>query len=160
MLGNQILLCCSCYTSGWGVQDWLDAGVAVVTIGGGIAIALVYYHDHRRKKAEWMHALYVKFFENKQFKKLRRIMDHEGITPEWMATVKNEERLVDYLNFFEQIASLHTMGQISMEEIERLFDYYLKLISVQPLIRAYVKQWGFEDLDKLLKIREETAVKR
>lgn len=152
-----ILLCRSSYLQVWGVQAWLDAGVSFVTIVGGAAAVWVYYRDHLRKKAEWMHQLYGKFFENPQFKKLRRTMDHKGITDEWLKTEANEELLVDYLNFFEYIASLHTMGQISQEEIERMFDYYLKLISDRPVVRAYIKQWGFEDLDRLLTGRELSA---
>jgi len=132
----------------------LDALVSVITIVGGAAVVWVYYRDHLRKKAEWMHQLYGKFFENTHFKKLRRTMDHKGITEEWLKTEANEEQLVDYLNFFEYIASLHTMGQISREEIERMFDYYLKLISERPVVRAYIKKWGFEDLDRLLRERE------
>lgn len=159
MLGTEILLCGSCCSHPWGVQDWLDALVSIVTIVGGGAVVWVYYRDHLRKKAEWMHQLYVKFFENAHFKKLRRTMDHKNITTEWLQNETNEEQLVDYLNFFEYIASLHTMGQISQEEIERMFDYYLKLMSERPVVRAYVKEWGFEDLDRLLTAREQAGRK-
>jgi hypothetical protein len=145
----------NCTSTLGAVQPWLDALVSIVTIVGGAAVVWVYYRDHLRKKAEWMHQLYGKFFENAHFKKLRRTMDHKGITEEWLKTEANEEQLVDYLNFFEYIASLHTMGQISREEIERMFDYYLKLISERPVVRAYIEKWGFEDLDRLLREREK-----
>jgi len=137
------------------MQAVLDALVSIVTIIGGAAAVWVYYRDHLRKKAEWMHQLYGKFFENAQFKKVRRTMDHKGITSEWLKVEANEELLVDYLNFFEYIASLHTMGQISQVEIERMFDYYLKLISDRSVVRAYVADYGFEDLDRLLTAREK-----
>ena len=153
MIHCAIELCCcegSC-----GLQELLDALVSIVTIVGGAAVVWVYYRDHLRKKAEWMHQLYGKFFENAQFKKIRRTMDHKGITEDWLKTEANEEQLVDYLNFFEYIASLHTMGQISQEEIERMFDYYLKLMSDRPVVREYIRNWGFEDLDRLLGEREQ-----
>lgn len=160
MLSLSTLLCCSCGASAWGLQDGLDAAVSVVTIGGGLAALFVYYRDYLRKKAEWMHQLYVKFFENDHFKKVRRTMDHKNITEDWLKNEANEEQLVDYLNFFEYIASLHTMGQISQEEIERMFDYYLRLISDRPVVRAYVKNWGFEDLESLLSARELAASRK
>lgn len=157
MIPMTVSLCCTCGSNAWGLQEWLDAAVSVVTIGGGLAALFVYYRDYLRKKAEWMHQLYVKFFENDHFKKVRRTMDHKGITDDWLKNEANEEHLVDYLNFFEYIASLHTMGQISQEEIERMFDYYLRLISERPVVRTYVKDWGFEDLDRLLSTRERSA---
>lgn len=157
---HPVVLMCCVGRGHWGVQEILDMLVSVVTIVGGVALVRVYYRDHLRKKAEWMHQLYTKFFENDQFKKVRRRMDHNGITDEWLKVEANEEQLVDYLNFFEFIASLHTMGQIRQQEIERLFDYYLKLISDRPVVRAYVAQWGFEDLDRLLNNRERREQRR
>lgn len=59
--------------------------------------------------------------------------------------------LVDYLNFFEFIASLHKLGQIRKEEVLMLFRYYLKLIENQGDIRTCIAENGFENLDGLLK---------
>ena len=59
--------------------------------------------------------------------------------------------LVDYLNFFEFIASLHKLGQIRKEEVLMLFRYYLKLIENQGDIRTCIAENGFGNLDGLLK---------
>lgn len=60
------------------------------------------------------------------------------------------EDFVDYLNFFEFVASLRRLGQLKTTEISMLFDYYLRLLCRHEFVRDYIRRHGFEGLDTLL----------
>ncbi len=55
-----------------------------------------------------------------------------------------------YLNFFELLAGLRQLRQISDEEIVRLFDYDLRLIKRQAFIMDALDPEGFDGLVNLL----------
>lgn len=61
------------------------------------------------------------------------------------------EALVDYLNFFEFVASLWKLKQLSRREILMLFEYYLKRINDHQFVVGYIEKEGFESLAELLK---------
>jgi hypothetical protein len=61
-------------------------------------------------------------------------------------TSDDVELLVDYLNFFEFVGSLRELGQLSTDEIDRLFDYYLWQLADESVIRQFVETQGFESL--------------
>lgn len=76
-------------------------------------IALVTYRRNvRTKRAEWLSTLHAKFFESTNYKSMRHIIDYE---PPEFVTLRDciaqggsdqlVESFVDYLNFFEFIAS-------------------------------------------------------
>lgn len=124
----------------------------------GVALALISYRTQiRLKRAEWLKTLFEKFFENPTFKDIRRKMDYN------MAALQNnlhkdqelEENLVDYLNFFELIASLWKLKQISLHEIRMLFEYYVNLIQKSSFLRTYLEKQGFENLHRLIKKLEK-----
>ena len=60
------------------------------------------------------------------------------------------DELFRSLNFFELLASLHQLGQISDDEIVALFEYDLRMIAGAPFILETLKTEGFECLPKLL----------
>jgi hypothetical protein len=60
------------------------------------------------------------------------------------------EALVDYLNFFEFVASLRRLGQIRSKEVEMLFRYYLSLLHRHPFVLEFVRTQDFENLTALL----------
>lgn len=55
-----------------------------------------------------------------------------------------------YLNFFELLAGLRQLRQISDEEIVQLFDYDLRLIKRQAFIMNSLDPEGFDGLVNLL----------
>ena len=72
------------------------------------------------------------------------------------------ELFVDYLNFFEYIANLWELKQLSREEILKLFEYYLRLLQQHDFIVSFIRDNGFESLEKLLKslpVKPESASK-
>lgn len=102
--------------------------------------------------------MHAKFFESENYKKIRRILDYQT-EPEFsrlrQAALDGTydelvEELVDYLNFFEFVASLERLGQLKQREISVLFQYYLSLLRKHDFVRDYIRTQGFEDLQRLL----------
>ncbi len=132
---------------------WLALLVAAVPI-------YTFWKAARTRRAEWLGSLHSKFFEGDQYKEIRRILDYE-LQPQLarLYTSLNgdgdsgdlAEKAVDYLNFFELIASLRRLRQLSACEIRMLFDYYLRLLTRHPPIMAFIQTQGFENLSALLK---------
>jgi hypothetical protein len=124
-------------------------------VAGTIAIG-TYRRNARIKRAEWLSNLHSKFFETGTYKRIRGIL--EAKDQQFVAlrqalsdnqTNEDVELFVDYLNFFEFVGSLRELGQLSAEEIDRLFDYYLKQLADEPVIRQFVETQGFESLRDL-----------
>lgn len=111
----------------------------------------------RTRHAEWLYSLYSKFYEESHYKKTRRLLDY-GPAGELQRTYDGlrqgdaevSEPIVDYLNFFEFIAGLWVMKELSTDEICHLFDYYLRLVAQHPPLVEFVRTQGFENLAKLL----------
>lgn len=129
-------------------------------LAGTIGIA-TYRRNLRIRRAEWLSSLHSKFFETTTYKRIRRLLEAKG--DEYSAlrqalsdnqTSDDVELLVDYLNFFEFVGSLRELGQLSNEEIDRLFDYYLRQLAEDTVIRQFVATQGFESLDGLFVERE------
>jgi hypothetical protein len=61
-----------------------------------------------------------------------------------------DDRLADYLNFFEFIGTLLKMKQLSLNEIRMVFECYIKSIEKDSFLIDYIKKNGFENLDALI----------
>ncbi|MFP5246391.1 MAG: hypothetical protein ACLGH0_06820 [Thermoanaerobaculia bacterium] len=128
---------------------------------GTIAVA-TYHRNARVRRAEWLSSLHAKFFETSTYKGIRQILEAkgDGYVTLCKALADNQtnddvELFVDYLNFFEFVGSLRELGQLSAEEIDRLFDYYLRQLAGEPVIRQFVETQGFESLSDLFRVRTE-----
>lgn len=149
-----------------GVLDMLrgdiDAIVRValqlVGIFAPIFAVVTYRRNVRIRRAEWLSTLHAKFYEADTYKHIRHLIDYE---PPEFATLQEAvesggsetlvESFVDYLNFFEFIASLWKLRQLSLEEIEMLLGYYLVNLSKHSFITAFIASQSFEHLADLLK---------
>lgn len=84
----------------------------------------------------------------------RRCADWFSRCSRQLPTVGTHHSLADelyrYLNFFELLAGLRLLGQISDEEIIGLFDYDLRLIKQHEFVAAALRPQGFERLAALL----------
>lgn len=67
-----------------------------------------------------------------------------------------EEKLVDYLDFFEFIASLWHLRQLPIREIRMMFDYNVRRLGDYDFIMDYLEKEGFEGLIELVKKVRET----
>ena len=145
-------------------KDWIEVGKIALTVLGAAVALWQYRISTQLKKAEWIESLHTKFFESATYKRVRRILDYEsspdfanlksGLAGEDEAGAHDElcESFVDYLNFFEFIASLGELGQLSNREISKLFDYYLRLLQRHGFIVQYIRDNGFESLGKILEV--------
>jgi hypothetical protein len=59
--------------------------------------------------------------------------------------------LWDYLNFFEFVAGLAELKQITSEDLELLFEYPLRRIAKDEQIMAKLGEQSYEHLDSLLR---------
>jgi hypothetical protein len=117
-----------------------------------------YSRSVQTKRAEWLASLHEKFFETDRYARIRRVLDY-SVQPdqgELAAAVLAgaHDALADdlwrYLNFFEFLAGLRQLHQISDSEIVRLFDYDLRLIRRHDFIMKALDPEGFDGLANLL----------
>jgi hypothetical protein len=166
-LGSEALNAWGAYLAGCGAL-----ALALTAITAGFLAISDYRSRVLAEKSKWFLQLYEKLFENPQYKHVRRKLDYGDVEEIKMLIHHDAQNLefsqaqqtvfdefTDYLNFFEFIAHLKEIGQVTSEDIKATFDYYLKLLTKarNPEIRRYLKKEGFENLDKLL-LEYETQV--
>jgi len=124
-------------------------------LAGAFAI-ITYWRNAKVRRAEWLSDLHSKFFEAETYKQIRSVLEGKGERWNNLAkaisdnqTNEDVELFVDYLNFFEFVAGLQKLGQLSIKEIEQLFDYYLRQLAGEETVRNFVSTQGFESLQKL-----------
>ncbi len=134
----------------------------LVTFVGGIWAFYTYLRNSRLRRAEWLLSVYEKFYEQDHYKRIRHVIDFQTSELDKLgqgleAGGGNElvELFVDYLNFFEFIASLWRLRQLSLDEIRMMFEYYLMRLTDFEFIMRFIRAQGFETLRALLiKIQE------
>ena len=138
-------------------SDKLDVVKIVVAVFGAIPALWVYYTNSRLRLAEWLASLYEKFYERADLKDIRETLDCEGGQSAGIDNLVNEESagFTDYLNFFEFVAVLRKSNQLTNEQIEDLFGYYLDCLESCQAVRTYVAKKGYEKLDRLLQERAQ-----
>jgi hypothetical protein len=140
----------------------ITAAKDIVTIVAVIVAYVTFRTSVRQKRAEMLDKLYERFYEKDLYKKIRRILDYKpelefaNLQRALEIQADNEDRqlcedFVNYLNFFEHIASLWNLGQLSLDEILMLFKYYLELLGKIDFVWKFIKENGFENLRLLLK---------
>jgi hypothetical protein len=127
---------------------------AAATIGI-IFTAFTYRNSNKVKRGEWLKSLFEKFYESENFHEVRRKIEYDGLQiflyNKEKIVEENEEKLVDYLNFFEFIAILEKRGHINKEEIKDMFGYYLAKMKENNFLTKYLTEYGFENIENLLK---------
>lgn len=138
---------------------WFDLILKVSALVGGALAILTFWRTAKVRRAEWLSNLHAKFFEGSAYKQIRRALDSSESDAELSqlrssiaADSSSElvEAFVDYLNFFEFVASLRKLRQLKSKEISMLFDYYLRLLCKHEFVRDYIRKHGFEELDALI----------
>ncbi len=145
------------------ITDIVIPGTAVLGAGIGGAISIyIYYRNSKLQRAQWLYSLFEKFFYESRYAEIRQLLDYdneqeinrlrETLTSHSEAQL--EEKLVDYLNFFEFIASLWGLRQLSIREIRMMFNYYIRQLGEYDFVMKYLQNEGFEGLAGLVvKIR-------
>jgi hypothetical protein len=120
--------------------------IAVPIIAGTWALYL-FRENNRLKRAKWLKSLFKKFYESENYKECRKILDSgDRVNISQIEGIELEEKFTDYLNFFEFILTLMKLKQIERNEVEMLFDYYLRNIRNIDGIMEYLNKHGFENL--------------
>ncbi len=143
-------------------KDLIDLLFKIISAIGVIIAVITYSRNVSVKKAEWLWNLYQKFFENEQHKTIRKYLIYKperfGKLFDSDITEDDEvliEKVDDFLNFFEFIASLKKLRQINEKEIDMMFDYYLTAIGENVHLKEYIEKEGFENLTLLIKNRNK-----
>jgi len=137
------------------LRNTIDILAKVIASIGVLIVVLNYRNQVRIKRAEWLKSLFEKFFENQLYKEARGWLDYDELGEKLsinndLEKRNNEEKFTDFLNFFEFIGVLHFRGELTMKEVNEVFDYYLKKIKNEENCRVWINKYGFEKLNKLL----------
>lgn len=148
--------------------DVLPVVTGVIAVSTGIIAVRTFRKNAELRRAEWLYNLHAKFFESESYKEMRRVIDYEP-QPEFgnlrEALTQNvnpqlAERFVDYLNFFEFVASLWKLKQITTDEIAMVFEYYVRQLGDHEFVMHFVATNSFENLEQLipeLRVRKVTV---
>ena len=116
--------------------------------------ALYIYHSNSRlEKSRWASALYEKFYEKEQLKRVRDLLDCEADAEAVRKLVSEETPdFTDYLNFFEYVGFLEKSKQLSHEGVQDIFKYYLMCLKRHKVVMSYIADdsKGYEQLRQLL----------
>lgn len=131
---------------------------APAIIVAGIFALCTYRNANRTRRAEWLSSLHEQFFENNRYNKVRVVLDYQPdpAYSELIRDIQSEQpsemtdELYRYLNFFEMLASLKELKQLSNKEIVALFEYDLRTIYNNHHIMSILRSQSFESLCRLL----------
>lgn len=139
-------------------MEIVDLIIKLVAIVGAVIAVSTYYKNARIERAKWLNVLYEKFYEKDIYKEMRMRLDYN--TTEYYQLIesikadtdpKEQEKLVDYLNFFEFIATLNKLNQLNINELNLVFGYYIKVIGNDADIVSFLQKHGFKNLYDLTK---------
>ncbi len=141
-------------------------GIFFLLITAWVAYKNYIYHT-QLERLKWLQQLFESFYSSDRYKSVRQQIDFDDFagllallrrSDSEPRELRREERiqvdlLTDYLNFFEWIAYLESKEQLTFEDVDAMFNYYLKrLLQVDPdrQLRRYIRDNGFERLHRLL----------
>lgn len=126
-----------------------------------------YVYHTQLERLKWLQQLFESFYSSDRYKAVRQQIDFDDMkellsllqrSDSDPAGLRREERiqvdlLTDYLNFFEWIAFLEGKEQLTFDDVDAMFNYYLKRllqIDGDQQLRRYIRDNGFERLHRLL----------
>jgi hypothetical protein len=141
------------------IKDLIIPGFGVFfAFVGGVITIYIYHSNSKLRRAEWIYSFYKKLYYKSNYREIRRLLDYGGEDDlkrlrdalQNHSDVSLEERLVDYLNFFQFIAILQKSGQLPIDEIQMMFGYYIGNIRKYKFILKYLKGQEFGVLLELI----------
>ncbi len=134
------------------IKDWLQVGAYAAATFAALLSWWQYRKNSARERARWLIDLFHRFYEEPIFKEMRIAVDW-GETA--FVRAENDKSLLgkldDYLNFFELVAHLQDRKGLKPEEVKAMFDYPLRAIAQDKDVLPYLRKYGYEQLDALLK---------
>jgi hypothetical protein len=143
------------------INPWIIAHKDALTILiGAIAAGFGLYNyikNVQTKRAEFIYKLHTDFFVSATYKKVRSVLDSEDKEERERYVTEEPEEFTDFLNFFELVAYLEKRGDLSMQDVLALLEYYLQLLCKHKAIREYIEKPsnGFGELDRVLAIMKK-----
>lgn len=105
------------------------------------------------EQSKWAAQLSERFFGS-QFREVREVIDvdEKGSAPLQKWIREEDERLTECLNLFELIAYLEESKQITWEDVQAIFCYYLRCLKSHEALRNYLRlpNKSYEKLERLL----------
>ena len=144
------------------------------------ALALWARQNYRRQvnleQMRWLQQLYDSFYNSDRYRAVRQAVDFDELDqtlellrrgdadPHQLSLPERTQldQFTDYLNFFEWVAFLEKEGQLTFEQLDTMFKYYLiRLLQVDKnrQLRKYIQDKGYEQLDRLLDRYSQTGGK-
>jgi len=132
---------------------WVQMCSYFAAVPAAVWAVWVYQGNSRRERAKWAENLYSRFFEKKELKDVRDLLDCARDDPKVYELVAKEgSEWTDYLNFFEFVAYLQSSKQLSSRDVQALFGYYIECLRKHAAVLEYVQkeEKGFDYLRRLL----------
>lgn len=129
----------------------------LLTVAGIIIAVFTYLKNTKIAQAKWLSELFEKFYEKEMYKEIRLLIDYKTLkyhtlinSIEVDTEPELQEKLVDYLNFFEFISTLNVEKQLTLRQINLVFGYYINSINQSEEIVAFIQKSGFQNLPDLI----------
>jgi len=133
-------------------DDWIKALPAFMTAAGAGWALWQYLRNSARDRARWLFDLFQRFYERPALRSTWELVDW-GST-DFITEGRDRERLLaldEFLNFFELVAHLRRRRLLRKDEVKSMFDYPLKRIAGNAELVVYLRAYGYEQLDDLLR---------
>lgn len=148
----------------------LLTGIGTVVLSSTAIFAFFSYRRQiKRERIKWLQQLYEQFYNQSRYKPVRQRIDFDDLDdllPLLYQTQAMGQRptredcnkideFTDYLNFFEWIAFLESINELSFKHIDVMFNYYLKrILEVDDKhggkLLTYINASGYEKFVGLL----------
>jgi hypothetical protein len=155
------------------IRDLLPFGQLLSGVGTFVLAGLALWarQSYRRQvnleQMRWLQQLYDSFYNSDRYKGVRQVIDFDelGQTMELLRRGEADphqlslperaqiDQFTDYLNFFEWLAYLEKEKQLTFQQLDTMFGYYLtRLLQVDKnrQLRKYIQEKGYEQLHRLL----------
>jgi hypothetical protein len=143
------------------IETALLAIGAVATVSTVILALRTFRTNLKVKRAEWLMKLYDKFYEDEERTRIRRLLDPSEKREQLLDSLgskrnnkdieKDVESFSDYLNFFEFVGILMKLKQVEEDEVEMMFDYYVRQLQ-DDRIKKFCEKYSYERTLELLKV--------
>lgn len=152
-------------------MNW-GLAASIITAAGSVAAIVItaffslreYRRNIELQRLKMLDRLRYDFYVDKKFKAIRdRIDSQEGQLEisrlmvkeiKWAGLTKDEDAeladFADYLNFFEYMFYLVRTKRVRAEDVDAMFDYYIKSLAETSCILEYAKSKGFEEIQSYL----------
>lgn len=134
-----------------GFKDLVEVGAYAAAILAALGSWWQFRRNSSRERTRWLFELYQRFYESREFKELRMRLDAGDIQFVPHGDAKLLADFDDFLNFFEFTAFLQRRKELEASEVRAMFDYILRILGGAPNLLGYIRQYGYEELDRLLK---------